>query len=398
MNPSLTQTKTPSLCFVHDWLVAMRGGEKVLEAMTKLFPDAPIYTLFLRREKLSPFLQSRKIYTSFLQIIPGMWRFYRWLLPIFPIAVRMLNLQPYDIVISSSHCVAKAARVRNQSTHICYCHTPMRYLWGFEEDYLGKFPRIIRWLIERYFKRLRKWDIKTSQKVDVFVANSENTATKIRELYGKKALVVHPPVDVPDSALTFNPHARPDRPYFLIVSALVPYKKIDIAIEALNRLKLPLKIVGEGPLRDRLEKMVRFDGIQLLGLVDSETLWHHYAACQALIFPGEEDFGIVPLEAQWFGKPVIAYGKGGALETVLAVNDRNQMRLPQESTGLFFYTSTAEALAEAVRSFQKIKFEEAVIRAHARRFGRDRFEREFLSALEPFYDPEKWEKNIAVNP
>ena len=380
MNQSSAQIKNPLVCFVHDWLVAMRGGEKVLEAMAELFPEAPIYTLFLKREKLSPELQKREIHTSFLQKIPGITHIYRWLLPLFPIAIRSLNVKKYDVVISSSHCVAKAVKVRERTIHICYCHTPMRYLWGFSEEYLGKLPLFIRSLIEFYFKLLRKWDIKTSQRVTAFLANSKNTAEKINTLYGKSATVIHPPVEAHDN-IPNNTDSRQES-YFLIVSALVPYKRIDVAIEAFNQLRQTLKIVGDGPQRPRLESMVRYTGIQFEGLLSQEALWRHYTNCHALIFPGEEDFGIVPLEAQMFGKPVIAFGKGGALETVLAYNDREANRSLEQSTGLFFYQQNADALIEQVKTSKQLQFNPIFIREHAQNFNRDRFKRELANFIE----------------
>src|SRR3989338_4347574 len=215
MNLSSEKIKKPSVCLVHDWLVAMRGGEKVLEAIAELFPNAPIYTLFLKREKLSPTLQKKEIHTSFLQYIPGISKLYRWLLPLFTIAIWFLDVQKYDLVISSSHCVAKAVRTRKDATHICYCHTPMRYLWGFSEDYLGRFPKLLRWLIELYFKWLRQWDIKTSKKISTFVANSNNTAEKIKTLYDKTAEVIYPPVELPVQSVTSD--ASSPNKYFLIV-------------------------------------------------------------------------------------------------------------------------------------------------------------------------------------
>jgi glycosyltransferase involved in cell wall biosynthesis len=380
MNPSLGTTKKPSVCLVHDWLVAMRGGEKVLEVIAGLFPEAPIYTLFLERGKLSPELQKREIHTSFLQYIPGVSKFYRWLLPLFPIAVWLMNVRQFDLVISSSHCAAKAVRARKDAVHICYCHTPMRYLWGFSEDYFGRFPKLLQWFIEFYFKWLRKWDVKNSKKVNFFIANSQNTANKIKQLYDKPAKVIYPPVEFPNTMTHSNKIQSGD--YFLMVSALVPYKRVDLAIEAFNQLKLPLRIVGDGPLRSKWEGAVQFEGIVFDGWLDPEKLHERYAHCRALIFPGEEDFGIVPLEAQAYGKPVIAYGKGGSLETVLAINSENQSARPEKSTGIFFYHQTKDELVKAVLKFNDIKFDESFIRSHAYGFGQARFESEFSSFLE----------------
>lgn len=365
MNP-LSDPVKPSVCLIHDWLITMRGGEKVLEALANMFPEAPIYTLFFNRKKISPFLQRRKIYTSFLQFVPGITKIYRWLLPLFPVAVYFLNVKKFDLVISSSHCVAKAVRVKEGARHVCYCHTPMRYLWGFEDEYLGRFPKWFQKIIQFYFEWLKKWDVSVSHKVGIFISNSRNTANKIRQFYERPSHVIHPPVDLPSGDIQATCNGN----YFLIVSALVPYKKIEIAIETFNQLKVPLKIVGDGPLRSCLKKMAVFPGIEFEGWLNPSELWNRYAGCRALIFPGEEDFGIVPVEAQSFGKPVIAYGKGGALETILPYNTSQNAG---KSTGLFFFEPTCKSLAQALNEFERIKFDENFIRQHAQKFERKRF-------------------------
>jgi len=378
MNPSWDPEHPPSVCLVHDWLVAMRGGEKVLEAISELFPDAPIYTLFYNQSALAPNLRKRTLYASFLQNIPGIHFFYRWLLFLFPIAIRSLNVKNYDLVISSSHCVAKGVRVRPGATHVCYCHAPMRYLWGFSDEYLGRFPKTVRLAIERYFRWLKKWDAETASGVQLFIANSRHTAAKIQHCYGRPSVVIHPPVDFGRQS---TEPGRIKGDYFLIVSALVPYKRIDLAIEAFNQLKRPLEIVGDGPSKRSLERMVRFEGIQFDGWLDQEALWDRYANARALIFPGEEDFGIVPLEAQGFGLPVIAFGNGGIRDSVLAVNEAGGPRPVDESTGIFFYDATPESLVQAVLAFERLTFQPAFIREHARTFGHERFQKELMQVL-----------------
>lgn len=380
MNASLDEAENLSVCLVHDWLVDMRGGEKVFEAIAELFPKAPVFTLFYKKRNLPPTLRDREIHSSLLQWIPGIFDVYRWLLPFFPLAVRSLNVKKYDVVISSSHCVAKAIRVKKNAIHICYCHTPMRYLWGFKDEYLGRFPTVIRWLIELYFKQLRKWDVETSRGVTVFIANSKNTATKILQLYGKEATVIHPPVQSSPDAQEFSEQKGDG--FFLVVSALVPYKRVDLAIEAFNQLGLPLRIVGHGPLRKHLEGLVRSSKIVFQGQVDDRTLYRHYANCKAVIFPGEEDFGIVPVEAQMFGKPVIAYGRGGVTESVLPHNMPHGLRPVNESTGLFFYEPSVGALMEQIRAFENLRFNPAFIRAHAQQFNATRFHREVSTFME----------------
>ncbi len=379
------QIKKPSVCIVHDWLVTMRGGEKVLEALAGLFPEAPIYTLFATRKNLSPDLQKRKIITSFLQWVPGISKFYRWLLPLFPAAIKTLNVQNYDVVISSSHCVAKSIPVKKDIPHICYCYTPMRYLWGFQKEYLGEFPIFIQKLIELYFKFLKRWDIKTAEKVTAFITSSQCVAERIRKVYGRAASIINPPVDVPPEKIAKTKSDQ--EAYFLIVSALVPYKRIDIAIEAFNQLKLPLRIVGDGPLRARLQTMIQFDKIQLDGWVSQDMLWERYANCRAFVFPAEEDFGIVPIEAQMFGKPVIAYGKGGIDESVLAYNETGIKRPLNQSTGLFFYEQSASALIEQIRKFERLTFDSQFIKTHAEHFRLERFQKEITCFMKKFLVP-----------
>ena len=369
MNPSF---RTKTVCFVHDWLVTMRGGEKVLETMCELYPNAPIYTLFANRKKLSPALQSKEIHTSFLQLIPGIEKFYRFLLPIFPLAIKTFNLKEYDLVISSSHCVAKSVPVRKSAIHICYCYTPMRYLWEFQEEYLGSFPKIIRKLIHFYFNFLKRWDIKTAKNVNYFLTSSRYVAERILRIYNRRATVINPPAELLGDRQVI---AESESSYYLIVSALVPYKRIDLAIEAFNQLKQPLKIVGTGPLMENLKQMIRFEGIQLTGWVSDEQLPEYYENCKALIFPGEEDFGIVPLEAQMCGKPVIAYGKGGVCETVIAYDESSK-----KGTGIFFDEAIVDSLVRAVQKSQQIHFDPHFIRAHGQKFTKDHF-KERISAF-----------------
>jgi glycosyltransferase involved in cell wall biosynthesis len=289
---------------------------------------------------------------------------------LFPRAVERFDLRDYDLVVSSSHCVAKGV-LPHRALHIAYIHSPMRYVWDQHGAYFdANASRIAKMGMGLWRRRLQQWDLRSSKGVDFFVANSHNVAVKIRKLYGREAAVIHPPVEVD----RFFIRAKQE-PYYLIVSALVPYKKIAVAIDAFNRLELPLKIVGEGPLRKRLQSMAK-PNIQFLGWVDDDALPMLYASCQALVFPGEEDFGIVPLEAQASGRPVIAYGKGGALETVIPLNASDQ-RFPsgRKPTGIVFETLTPESLMGAVRLFgaRRELFEPAAVREHACGFSRARF-------------------------
>lgn len=355
------------VAIIHDWLIHMRGGEKVLEGLAEVFPEATIYTLFSNRQKLSPPLQRMKIKSSILQYFPGIRIYYRWLLPLLPFFIRTLKIDPVDLVISSSHCVAKGAKIPSGASHICYCHTPMRYLWGFEEIYFGDFPHWIRFCLNPILRWLRKWDVETSRSVDAFFCNSKTVRDRIRQIYGVDAEVIYPPVDTH----FFNPDSQGSlkkSDFYLIVSALTPYKRIDVAIEAFNGLERKLWIAGEGPLRSRYERLVRTGNIRFLGRVSAEELRQLYREARAVIFPQEEDFGIVPLEAQASGTPVIAFAKGGALESV--------------KDGVFFCEQTPEAIRQAVLQFEAKQFDPGLLRRHALLFDKEMFKnkvREILS-------------------
>lgn len=355
------------IALVHDWLIHMRGGEKVLEAFAEVFPSATLYTLFANRKRLSPNLQRMKIKTSFLQWLPGIRLYYRWLLPVLPFFIRTLKIQDADLVISSSHCVAKGVRIPQGAYHVCYCHTPMRYLWGFEEDYFGNFPKWLLSFLNPVFDGLRKWDIETSRQVDTFLCNSENVRKRIQKIYERDAQVIHPPVDL-EAFAPDPPAANGRKNYYLIVSALAPYKRIDLAIQAFNDWGRTLLIVGDGPMGHRYKQLVKTKNIQFLGKISDPDLKHLYTEAKAVLFPQEEDFGIVPLEAQACGTPVIALARGGALETV--------------EDGIFFYEQTSEALREAVTEFEKRSFDPKTLRQHALRFDKKEFKNKIRQAIE----------------
>src|SRR3989338_1196664 len=367
-----------NICFIHDWLYKMRGGEKVLEAMSELYPDAPIYTLFSDPEALSENLKKRKIINSWLQFIPGIKHIYRWLLPLFPWIIQQFDLSGYDLIISSSHCVAKGAKIPMMSKHICYCHTPMRYLWGMVSEYFSKYPFFLQWLIELYFKWLRKWDYETSQRVDQFIDNSNHIAKKIKTIYGKDSVVIHPPVhvEIPEQTEVDD---EEENEFYLIVSALVPYKRIDLAISAFNQLKKPWVIVGDGPMKNELKNMIETELIVMTGWIEDKSLFEFYRKAKALIFPGEEDFGMVPVEAQMFGVPVIAYGSGGILDSVIPYTDNGAQT--KTYTGIFFAEQTEKALIEAVKKFENLLFDSADIQSHAQNFSKKRFQQAISSLI-----------------
>jgi glycosyltransferase involved in cell wall biosynthesis len=354
------------VALVHDWLIHMRGGEKVLEALAEMYPEATIYTLFYHREKLSPSLQQMKIVPSGLQKVPFIRKFYRWLLPLFPWIIRRFEIGEVDLVLSTSHCVAKAVRIPQGARHISYLHTPMRYLWGFRDTYFGKFPRLLRWVIDKILNRLRRWDLETNCGVDMFVANSRNVQGRIREFYQRESRVIYPPVDYE----FFKPEtgaAGSKGDYYLVVSAFVPYKRVDIVIEAFNRLDRNLIVVGEGPLEDSYHSLRKSNNISFLGGVGGKELKQLYSEAKALVFPAEEDFGIVPCEAQASGTPVIAYRKGGALETV--------------QYGLFFDEQTPEAVIRAIYEFEKKEFDYAEIPHAMEKFGKNHFKHQFTNLI-----------------
>lgn len=353
------------VAIIHDWLTGMRGGEKCLEVFCELFPDATIFTLLHTRGSVSKTIENMKIKTSFLQHFPKISTHYRNYLSLFPSAIESFNLKDFDFVLSSSHCVAKGVKVPPQALHICYCYTPMRYAWLFFDEYFGNSGVWKKFIISKELERLRKWDLKTNEGVDFFVAISDNVKERIKLFYNKEADVIYPPVDTK----RFQVSARDDG-YYLIVSALVPYKRIDIAIKAFNELGERLVIIGSGNSETEL-KLIAKNNIEFLGWLDDRQIVEYYATCRALVFPGEEDFGIVPLEAEACGKPVIAYARGGALETVT------------KDTGIFFSELTSEAIKKAVREFESLKdkFNKDLIRKNALRFDREIFKTKILDYI-----------------
>ena len=358
------------VAIIHYWWVKFRGGERVVEALAGMFPQADIFTLLLDPEALPPWLRARKITTSFLQSIPGIKSHYRKFLPLFPLALEQFDLKDYDLVISSESGAAKGVLTRPHTCHICYCHTPMRYIWDMYSQYrggegMGPFSRLVFSLSAHY---LRLWDYAAAARVDYFVANSENVADRIFKHYRRRATVINPPVAVSAGFISSQVED-----YYLVVGQLVDYKRVDLAIEACNRLGRPLRIIGEGEEYPRLRRLAG-PTVEFLGHVPDQEVRENYARCRALLFPGEEDFGIVPVEAQSFGRPVIAFGRGGALETVVGSFPKDPC-LPETSTGVFFGEQSAHSLAESIRFFEsnESRFSPAFIRGRAGRFDESRF-------------------------
>lgn len=357
------------VALVHDWLYHLRGGEKVLEALAEIYPEATIYTLFSDRSALSLSLSRMKIKNSFLQFFPGIQKYYRWLLPVLPWVIQTLRVAPVDLVISSSHCVAKGIRVPKGAIHVCYCHTPMRSLWGFEKESVKALPAWLSSLTVPLFALLKKWDLENSRRVHHFLCNSETVRQRILAVYGREAVVVHPPVNFDFfSRGERGQRAKEKECFYLLVSALMPYKRVDLAIEAFKGWDRNLWIVGDGPEKSKLRKKAHGPNLRFLGKISDEALRSLYGRAAALIFPQEEDFGIVPLEAQACGLPVIAYGKGGVLETV--------------KEGVFFDRQTPEALRQAVLDFESRSFDSERLRAGALQFDKAAFKTKITQAIE----------------
>lgn len=369
-------TGPPRTALVHDWLTGMRGGEKVLEALLPLLPDAPIFTLFHVEGSVSREIESRPIHTSFLQRAPGARRHYRRYLPLFPAAVEDFDLSGFRRVVSTSHCVAKGVIPPPDAYHVCYCHTPMRYAWDQEHAYFPKRRGVVARIRGTLLSRLRAWDVASSPRVDLFVANSRFVAQRIRRYYGRRAEVVHPPVDVEFFAAdsSDDPLEAPakDSPsYALAVSALAPYKRLEIAIEACERLKLPLRIVGTGPETRRLQSLAG-EHTRFLGRVDGDELRHLYREARCFLQPGVEDFGIAPVEALAAGTPVVAAGRGGVLDIV----DDGVHGVLYDSEG------GADALAAAIDKLDEIRFNMLNLKERAENFSTNCFHRRFRAVLD----------------
>jgi len=343
-----------ALC--HDWLTGMRGGERCLELLARGFPAAPVYTLIHNREKIAGTINEHVIHNSFLQYVPGIFRNYRWFLPLFPAAIRSFERPDCDLLISTSHCVAKALPHRCETRHLCYCFTPMRYAWTFHDEYLGE-RSLKRRLAAPVLARLREFDRRNSAGVTRFVAISHHVRERIGKFYGREADVVYPPVDTG----FYTPAADARGDYDLIVSALVPYKKVDLAVRAYSNIAFPLKIVGTGTEFDKL-RAIAPSNVEFVGWKSDEDVREYYRNCRLLVFPGEEDFGIVPLEAQACGRPVVAFRRGGLTETIV-----------DGSTGVFFDEQNEALLADAIRQAASRSWDAAAIRSNAERFSIQQF-------------------------
>ncbi|MFH0852486.1 MAG: glycosyltransferase [bacterium] len=359
------------VALVHDYLIRLGGAERVLLKLHEIFPEAPIYTLLYDEEKMGGVLAGADIRPSFLQKLPKfIRRRQKHLLPFLPVAAETFDLREFDLVISSSSAFAKSIITRPGTTHICYCHAPSRFLWDWNKQYIreqdfGPVRRALATLVVHY---LRIWDKSSSRRPDYFIANSRATREKIQKYYRRNAFIIYPPVCLP----TFGQfRTAKDENYFLIVSQLTPYKRIDLAIEAFNRLKLLLLIIGDGPEREKLEELAG-PTIKFLGERNEEEKNKYLKNCTAFVFAGEDDFGIAPVEAMGWGKPVLAFGRGGALETIIP-----------GVTGEFFYDAVPEILADGVRRLREnlTNYSPLVIHKRAEKFSEERFRRELIDFL-----------------
>lgn len=353
--PTSWRSLRVELC--HDWLTGMRGGERVLDILCNGFPDAPLHTLLHESGALAPSIERHPIHTSWLQKIPGITRHYRNFLPVMPLAVKSLkHREDSDLVLSTSHCVAKSIPRRGRARHLCYCFTPMRYAWLFHDDYLGANP-LKQAAFAPLFAALRRWDKKTAARVDRFVAISNTVRERIETFYEREADVVYPPADTD----YFTPTNSPSEDFDLIVSALVPYKRVDLAVRAYAGRSERLRIIGSGTEYERMRKIAG-PNVEFLGRVSDEAMREHLRNCRLLVFPGEEDFGIVPVEAMACGRPVAAFGRGGVTETVVA-----------GETGVFFHEATVDSLCKALDQAAEIRWDPERIRARALEFNVQQF-------------------------
>jgi len=345
------------VALVHDYLIQYGGAERVLEAFCEIWPEAPIFTLIYDPARTGRAFASRKIKTSFLQKAPFIKAHHRPFLMLMPLAIEQFDLSKYDLVISDSASFAKGVITRPKTLHVCYCHTPTRYVWDDSHKYIEEFnyPAIVKKLIPPFLNYLRLWDEAASSRPDKYIANSHFVASRIRKYYQQEAEVIHPPVKT-----NFFYIGRP-QDYFLMVARFLPYKKIDLAIRAFNELGWPLKIIGDGPEKKHLQEISK-SNIEFVGLVEEAALREYYANCRAFIFPQEEDFGISAVEAMAAGRPVIAYQSGGVLEII-----------KENETGLFFSEQTTASLAGVLKKFRQEDFDPEIVRQHALQFDKEIF-------------------------
>jgi len=371
------------IALVHDWVITLGGAERCLEIFHELYPKAPLFTLVYDEKSIRQLgFDIGQVHSSFLQHFPRARKWYRKYLPLYPLAIEQFDLSSFDVILSSSHVAAKGVLTRADQLHICYCHTPVRYAWDLTHAYLKEHG--LEWGLASIMTRvvlhyLRLWDLSTANRVDYFLSNSTVTSARIKRVYGRGAEVVYGPVDI--DRFSSQPDKKED--YFLVVSRLVPYKKVDLIADAFSKLNLSLVIIGDGPqmalCRQKAGKNINF-----LGYQPDEVVVEYMSRARAFVFAAEEDLGLVPIEAQAAGTPVIAYGRGGVLDTVMPVKGNSNWH---EATGIFFASQTIEGIAGAVNQFLRVedKFSRDVLQKNARRFSREKFK----DRIKNFVD-EKW--------
>lgn len=375
------------IALVHDWLTGMRGGEKCLEVLCRRFPEARLYTLIHSPGSTSPAIERMRITTSYLQRLPGVGRYYRYMLPLMPSAIGSFHLpDDVDLVVSFSHAVAKSIQPPRGVPHVCYCFTPMRYAWHRRADYFCESARVksvagspLAAARDLVLDWMRDWDRATADRATHYIAVSRTVAVRIRECYGRDSRVIYPPVDID----FYTPDESPREDFYLYVGALAPYKRVDLAVEAAKRLGRRLVVIGSGSERRRLERTA-YDNMTFLGWVDNEEIRRYMRRARALIFPANEDFGIVPLEAQACGTPVIALAQGGALETVVAAERDSEGRILRPGSGYFFTAQTTDSLAAAMlrSEMRPEEFDAATARRQAECFSPGHFERELVGYID----------------
>jgi glycosyltransferase involved in cell wall biosynthesis len=355
------------VAIIHYWFVGMRGGEKVIEALCEMYPQADIFTHVYVPEMVSDRIRQHRVIPTFINALPRAAKMYKTYLPLMPLALEQLDLRGYDLIISSESGPSKGIIPPADALHVCYCHTPMRYIWNMYHDYRSGAGRLTRLLMPPLSHYLRMWDVTSAARVDSFVANSTTVARRIHRYYGADATVIHPPVDTSAFAIA-APAELGD--YYLMAGELVSYKRPELAVRAFNDMKLKLVVIGGGEMLDELRRIAG-PTVTIMGSQPFDVLKQHYARCRALIFPGEEDFGMVPVEAMASGRPVIAFGRGGATETVA-----------EGISGIFFTEQTAEAISAAVRRLAALEIDSSKIAAHASQFGREQFLRKMRTHID----------------
>lgn len=354
------------VAIIHDWLVNYGGAERVVEAFLEIYPDADIYTLVYDEKKMGTTFSKEKVKTTFIQKFPKATKIYTKLLPFMPYAFEELDLSEYDLVLSSSSCCAKGIITGPNTKHISYVHSPMRYAWDLYHDYKKRSGKLTRFFMSIFMKSLREWDYTSSQRIDIILANSNYVAKRINKFWNRECKVVYPPIDID----RLSPNGKEPENFYVVFSRFVPYKRIDLAIEACKKLNKKLVVIGDGEQREYLKSLGNENTI-FTGRISDEEVKDYLQRCKAMIFCAEEDFGIVPLEAQACGRPVIAYGKGGALETVI-----------DEVTGVFFIKQEIESVVEGIQKFEKLNLDTNEIYNHAMKFSRERFKKEIKGVVQ----------------